>query len=162
MQEKSRQKTPDRCLARPHHRPTRGMTNVGRTKLDSSATRFTHSRIPGRLPALTVVVTCLAVFAAGYALAQTGTIGSPGRASPEITSKAKPGGGAASKAKVGSAQEATGSGDSGSTTNPRPKWACDQQTVTAKPVWRGEKNLTFAFKIRNEGTADLQIKATGG
>jgi len=161
MQQRSRPKTPDRCLATLRLRPTRCVTNVGQTKLDSSATSFTHSGIPGNLPTLTVVVTCLAVFA-GYALAQTGTIGSSGPGSPGISSKAKPVGGAASKAEVGSAQEATGSGDSGSTTNPRPKWACNQQTVTAKPVWRGEKSLTFAFNIRNEGTADLQIKATGG
>jgi len=161
MQKRSRPKTPDRHLATLRLRPMRCMTNVGQTKLGSSATSFTQSGIPGNLPALTVVVTCLAVFA-GYALAQTGTIGNPRPRSPEISSKAKPVGGAASKAEVGSAQEATGSGDSGSTTNPQPKWACDQQTVTAKPVWRGEKSLTFAFNIRNEGTADLQIKATGG
>ena len=104
---------------------------------------------------------CLAVFA-GYALAETGAIGSSGPGSSEISSKAGPAGGATSKAEVRSAQEATGSGDSGSTTNPQPKWACDQQTVTAEPVWRGEKSLTFAFNIRNEGTGDLQIKASGG
>lgn len=45
---------------------------------------------------------------------------------------------------------------------PQPKWACDQQTATAEPVWRGAKNLTFAFDIRNQGTADLNIKARGG
>jgi len=161
MQKRSRPKTHDRRLATLRLRPTRCMTNVGRTKLESSATSFTQSRIPGNLPALAVAAACLAVFA-GYALAQTGTIGSSGPGSSEITSKAGPVGGATSKAEVGSAQEATGSVDSGSTTNPRPKWACNQQTVTAEPVWRGEKSLTFAFNIRNEGTADLQIKATGG
>ena len=161
MQEKSRLKTLDRRLAAPRLRPTTCTTNVGRTKLDPSATSLTRSRIPGNLPALTVVVTCLAAFA-GYALAETGMIASSGPGSSEITSNARPAGGATSKANVGSAQEATGSGDSGSTTSPQPKWACGQQTVTAKPVWRGENSLTFAFNIRNEGTADLQIKATGG
>ena len=46
--------------------------------------------------------------------------------------------------------------------NPDAKWACDQQTATVEPVWRGEKTLTFPFLIRNEGTADLRIRAKGG
>ena len=46
--------------------------------------------------------------------------------------------------------------------NPDAKWACDQQTVVAKPVWRGQERLSFTFLIRNEGTADLQIRAKGG
>ncbi len=46
--------------------------------------------------------------------------------------------------------------------NPDAKWACDQQTAALEPVWRGEKTLTFPFLIRNEGTADLQIRAKGG
>ena len=47
--------------------------------------------------------------------------------------------------------------------NPDAKWACDQTTVTLDPIWRGgPKKLTFDFEIRNEGTADLQIKAAGG
>ncbi len=48
------------------------------------------------------------------------------------------------------------------TMNPDAKWACDLQTVKLEPVWRGDKALTFTFFIRNEGTADLQIKARGG
>jgi hypothetical protein len=161
MQRTSRPKTPDRPLATVLLRPTRCIRSVGRTKLELSAASFTQLRIPGNLPALVVAAACLAVFA-GYALAETGTIRNSGPAGSEITSKAGPAGGATSKAEVGSAQEAAASGDSGSTTNPRPKWACDQQTVTVEPVWRGQKSLTFAFKIRNEGTADLQIKAIGG
>lgn len=43
-----------------------------------------------------------------------------------------------------------------------PKWACDRQTVTAEPVWRGQRGVTFDFDIRNEGTAPLVIKAQGG
>lgn len=46
--------------------------------------------------------------------------------------------------------------------NPDAKWACDLKTVKLKPVWRGDKAVTFTFFIRNEGTADLQIKAKGG
>jgi len=42
------------------------------------------------------------------------------------------------------------------------KWACDNTTVTLDPVWRGSKDLTFDFEIRNEGTADLKIRAKGG
>ncbi len=48
------------------------------------------------------------------------------------------------------------------TMNPDAKWACDLQTVKLEPVWRGDKTLTFTFFVRNEGTADLQIKARGG
>ena len=46
--------------------------------------------------------------------------------------------------------------------NPDAKWACDQQTVVLNPVWRGQERLSFTFLIRNEGTADLQIRAKGG
>ncbi len=46
--------------------------------------------------------------------------------------------------------------------NPDAKWACDQQSATLEPVWRGEMTLTFPFLIRNEGTADLRIRARGG
>jgi hypothetical protein len=46
--------------------------------------------------------------------------------------------------------------------NPDAKWACDQQTVTAEPVWRSQESLSFSFKIRNTGTAALQIRARGG
>ena len=46
--------------------------------------------------------------------------------------------------------------------NPDAKWACDQQTATLEPVWRGQKTLTFPFLIRNDGTADLRIRAKGG
>ncbi|MCK4624816.1 MAG: hypothetical protein KAV00_05870 [Phycisphaerae bacterium] len=45
--------------------------------------------------------------------------------------------------------------------NPNTKWACDQTTVTLDPVWKG-KPLVFNFNIRNEGTANLHIRAKGG
>lgn len=47
------------------------------------------------------------------------------------------------------------------TPDPNTKWACDQTTVTLEALWRG-KPMVFAFEIRNEGTADLKIKARGG
>ena len=46
--------------------------------------------------------------------------------------------------------------------NPNAKWACDKPTVTQGPTWRGAKNLTFEFDIRNDGTEDLRIRAKGG
>ena len=46
--------------------------------------------------------------------------------------------------------------------NPDAKWFCEQQTATLEPVWRGESTLTFPFLIRNDGTADLRIRAKGG
>ena len=46
--------------------------------------------------------------------------------------------------------------------DPNAKWACDKMTATHEPVWRGDKKLAFSFEIRNEGTADLKIKAKGG
>ncbi len=46
--------------------------------------------------------------------------------------------------------------------NPDAKWACEQQMAMLEPVWRGEKTLTFPFLIRNDGTADLRIRARGG
>ena len=55
-----------------------------------------------------------------------------------------------------------GRGMSTFTMNPDAKWACDKQEVALEPVWRGDQQLTFGFDIRNEGTADLKIKAKGG
>jgi hypothetical protein len=46
--------------------------------------------------------------------------------------------------------------------NPNAKWACDNTEVTHEPVWRGMKDLTFSFDIRNAGTEDLRIRAKGG
>ncbi len=46
--------------------------------------------------------------------------------------------------------------------NPDAKWACDVLSVTRDPVWKKSKSLTFDFKIRNEGTADLKIAGKGG
>ncbi len=46
--------------------------------------------------------------------------------------------------------------------NPDAKWVCDQPTAKLEPVWRSEETLVFPFSIRNEGTADLKIRAKGG
>lgn len=46
--------------------------------------------------------------------------------------------------------------------DPNAKWACEETTVELPPVWAGKPKLTFDFNIRNEGTADLKIRAKGG
>lgn len=43
----------------------------------------------------------------------------------------------------------------------QPRWVCDQARVEGEPVWQG-KPASFAFVIRNQGTADLRIRAKGG
>lgn len=42
-----------------------------------------------------------------------------------------------------------------------PIWVCPEPKLTTDPVWRGQQ-IECAFMIRNEGTADLKIKAKGG
>lgn len=66
------------------------------------------------------------------------------------------------------ASKQSGCSDKGSPTvptpsdgGPQPRWVCKEQTVTADPVWAGEK-AEFVFEIGNEGEADLQIKLKGG
>ena len=54
----------------------------------------------------------------------------------------------------------------GSTTQPvearkGPVWACSEQTIQTEPVWAGQ-DVSCTFTIRNEGTANLKIKAKGG
>ena len=46
--------------------------------------------------------------------------------------------------------------------DPNAKWACEKTVVTLPPIWRRDEGVTFDFKIRNEGTADLRIRAKGG
>jgi len=46
--------------------------------------------------------------------------------------------------------------------DPNAKFVCENSIVTLNPVWRNGKDLTFPFKIRNDGTADLKIQAKGG
>ncbi|HNQ24219.1 MAG TPA: hypothetical protein PKK06_14120 [Phycisphaerae bacterium] len=46
--------------------------------------------------------------------------------------------------------------------DPNAKWACEVTTVTHEPVWRVAAGVPFAFKIKNEGTAELKIRAQGG
>lgn len=42
-----------------------------------------------------------------------------------------------------------------------PSWSCPEATVTVEPVWYGQQ-IECPFTIRNEGTANLTIKARGG
>ncbi len=44
---------------------------------------------------------------------------------------------------------------------PQPKWAIENSNLTIPPIWHGQA-LRCGFTIRNEGEADLQIKAKGG
>ncbi|MBN1511080.1 MAG: hypothetical protein JXB13_03625 [Phycisphaerae bacterium] len=47
--------------------------------------------------------------------------------------------------------------------DPNAKWACDKTEVVLEPMWRGTNTtVSFDFTIRNEGTAELKIKAKGG
>lgn len=43
----------------------------------------------------------------------------------------------------------------------QPKWACEETKIQLEPVWKGG-SLQCIFKIRNEGEADLTIRARGG
>ena len=82
----------------------------------------------------------------------------PPKAQPPAKSKAQKAGKGAAKSR--GAKKRTKRAPM--TMDPGAKWACNNTTVTLKPVWRGEEKLTFNFNIRNEGTADLRIKARGG
>jgi hypothetical protein len=42
-----------------------------------------------------------------------------------------------------------------------PRWVCPNANLTIDPLWRGEQ-IACSFLIRNEGTAQLDIKARGG
>ncbi|MCB9849606.1 MAG: hypothetical protein H6817_02760 [Phycisphaerales bacterium] len=47
--------------------------------------------------------------------------------------------------------------------NPDAKWSCEKTSASAEPVWRNSgSSVDFAFKIHNDGTAPLQIRAKGG
>lgn len=49
------------------------------------------------------------------------------------------------------------------TPDPNAIWVCEKSTVTMPPVWRAAvKSVDFAFEIRNDGTAPLQMRARGG
>ncbi len=84
---------------------------------------------------------------------------------PEVKPKVKPDPKARAKAKANAARKAAAKkrkAKSRFKLNPDAKWFCEQQTATLEPVWRGESTLTFPFLIRNDGTADLRIRAKGG
>jgi hypothetical protein len=44
---------------------------------------------------------------------------------------------------------------------PQPRWVCNQPVCNIDPLWNGER-IECVFMIRNEGEADLNIKAKGG
>ena len=44
---------------------------------------------------------------------------------------------------------------------PSPRWVCLEPNLVTDPVWSGQQ-IECAFMIRNDGTADLKIKARGG
>ena len=46
--------------------------------------------------------------------------------------------------------------------DPNAKWICEHPVVDLGNVWSGQRKLTFGFDIRNEGTADLKVRAQGG
>ena len=129
----------------------------------------TYRRSPGVVPALGISLLCVAVFA-GYAWAQGKPKDSepksktepPVKVKPAPKSKGAPAVKPDSKPKPPRPVTSRSRAKSTFTMDPNAKWACDQQTAALEPVWRSDKSLTFTFNIRNEGTADLKIKAKGG
>ncbi|UCF33628.1 MAG: hypothetical protein JSV78_14975 [Phycisphaerales bacterium] len=85
------------------------------------------------------------------------------KARPGLSSgRETPGKPAAPKSLRGTQRSKRGRASAGFQMDPNTKWACDKTVVELEPVWRGEDRLTFAFDIRNEGTADLRFRAKGG
>ncbi len=79
---------------------------------------------------------------------------------PDVTVKPK------SKAKGMAGKSGCGSSGAGAdltpvTGGPQPLWACGEPVCTIDPIWSGER-IECVFMIRNEGQADLNIKAKGG
>lgn len=120
---------------------------------------------PGRLRSAVVVVAAFALTSAGHAFCQT--VDKPKKNNPSL-SQSEPKGKTAAKCKTGPTATANRQGsdkpDMTQGLSPKhagPRWACDETTIIRKPVWRGEP-VVCDFKVRNEGTEDLQIKARGG
>ncbi len=42
-----------------------------------------------------------------------------------------------------------------------PRWSCAKSEIEIEPIWQG-KQIECPFVIKNEGDADLHIKASGG
>jgi len=86
----------------------------------------------------------------------------PAKAAP---AKKKPGCGDATPAEVKAAERSTrartGGDATGADSNEGPRFAVDKEMDQAESIWMGT-SAKFAFTIRNEGTADLNIKAKGG
>ena len=47
------------------------------------------------------------------------------------------------------------------TPDPDAHWACAQLVLDVGDIWSGDQTK-FVFKIKNEGTSDLRLKARGG
>jgi hypothetical protein len=80
--------------------------------------------------------------------------------------KKKPGCGDATPAEVEAAERATrakqaGAAKAGADADGGPRFAVDKEIDTAESIWMGS-SAKFSFTIRNEGDADLNIKAKGG
>ena len=81
-------------------------------------------------------------------------------AKPNVTIKRKPKGkGAAGKSGCGS--HGTGVNLTPVTDGPQPLWGCAEPVCTIDSTWSGAR-IECVFMIRNEGQADLNIKAKGG
>ncbi len=107
---------------------------------------------------------CVAL-SAGFALAQSGPTPSPKKDSPKTEAGDKAG---EVDKKSGFSKTSAPRKKTKSRRNPNykmdpnAKWSCEKSIIEEPPVWRNSGKLTFSFHIRNEGTADLQIKAAGG
>lgn len=110
----------------------------------------TSRRVAGMLRSVSIAVCCAAVLSGGV-FAQSKQ---PTRTKRAVSPDAR----AQRRAKQRPARKKPGALEM----NPNAKWSCANTTITLEPVWRGAKELTFPFKIRNVGTEDLRIKARGG
>ena len=137
----------------------------GTYTMQCSAQRTWPARGLSSMRTLGVSVLCLVVFT-GLTSAQQTTPAPKPKAEPSakpkaksvVTPKGKPAPKITPKRRVGRASKK----DAKFVMDPNAKWACDKQTVALEPTWRSNKPITFTFDIRNEGTADLKIKARGG
>jgi len=88
--------------------------------------------------------------------------GSDARPAPRRSTITVPKTEARGKARQAPPRRAPARGASNWKMDPDAKLVCETRTVTLDPLWRNGKDLTFPFKIRNDGTADLRIQAKGG
>ena len=79
-------------------------------------------------------------------------------AKPDVTVKPK---GKGTAAKSGCGSHGAGVNLTPVTDGPQPLWVCGEPVCTIDSIWSGER-IECVFMIRNEGQADLNIKAKGG